>query len=52
VTRIGLQNTRTADALRRALRTALFEESAVFHVVRGGGRLTRVVYLDGLPERR
>ncbi|QDU23425.1 hypothetical protein [Urbifossiella limnaea] len=51
IARVGFDGMPTADALRRALRRGLFDESAVFHVVRGGERLTRVVYLDGLPRR-
>lgn len=51
VTRVGFEAVRTAAALRRTLRRGLFDEAAVFHVGRGGERLTRVVYLDGLPRR-
>jgi hypothetical protein len=51
IARVGLDAVRSADALRRALRRGLFDESAVFHLARGGERLTRVVYLDGLPRR-
>jgi S1-C subfamily serine protease len=52
VTRVGFQATRTPVGLRRALRQGVMEESAVFHVERGGERLTRVVYLDGVPRVR
>lgn len=52
VTHVGSENTRTPDDLRRALRRGVIEESAVFHLRRGGERLTRVVYLDGIPARR
>ncbi|HYH64170.1 MAG TPA: hypothetical protein VD866_05685 [Urbifossiella sp.] len=51
VTHVGFDTVRTADALRRALRRGLTDEAAVFHVVRGVARLTRVVYLDGVPRR-
>lgn len=51
VTRVGFDAVRTPDALRRCLWRGVFDESAVFHVVRGGARLTRVVYLDGVPQR-
>ncbi|HYH64171.1 MAG TPA: PDZ domain-containing protein [Urbifossiella sp.] len=51
IARVGFDATRTADALRRALRRTMMDEAAVFHVVRGGARLTRVVYLDGGPRR-
>ena len=51
IARVGFDPTRTADALRQALRRGVIDEAAVFHVVRGGARLTRVVYLDGVPRR-
>lgn len=52
VFRVGFESIRAPDDLRRALRRGVMEESAVFHLRRGGERLTRVVYLDGIPARR
>lgn len=50
IARVGLTTTTDAATLRRMLRRGLFDGAAVFHLDRGGERLTRVVYLDRLAN--
>lgn len=49
ITKIDDTDVTTLPAFRRALRRGVIRESVVLHVRRGDKRLTRIVFLDGVP---